>query len=97
MELQQKLTELDEVEQQQQVFPVSQSGLTTFNSNQKPPRPNPFNNKNDIDQKTKKMVAATNSANIWPQIHANFGKKIIEDRLAWCQKQSCNETALFRD
>ena len=94
LELQQKLIELDELEhnqsQQQQLLVSLQqnnkSSLTTSNSNPKFPRSNPFNKTDEDPAKHAARSVPVNA--IWPQIHANYGRKIESDRLAWCQKHS---------
>lgn len=87
MELQQKLQELDELDQhQQQLVTIQQTNkIPTSNSNPKLSRSNPFNRD---EEETVKRTKAAAASTIWPQIHATYGQRILADRHRWCQKHS---------
>lgn len=83
MELQQKVRELEEMEQLGPVQPLSvpsSSQVNTDNSVMQQ-RANPFNkDTNDAPQQQPKP----NAKSSWALIHVQYGQKIMSDRDKWC-------------
>ena len=77
MELQQKLSEIEEMEKIQQ----QQNSNACNHPNA---RSNPFNKNDTLNPGTQPKMSEFLQNSNWTQIHAKFGSRITNDRDKWC-------------